>query len=250
MNKSMKNENQKEDFKNYLNDIEFLIDCHTHILPGLDDGAKTPKESSELIALSKSLNVKYICLTPHFFPENQSIQEFLVKREEAYGHLDDLVNIFMGAEVVFFRGLSNYPNLGNLCIGKTKYILIEMPLKKWSEDDVNEILMIQKAGLIPIISHFDQYLHFRNLKNIIRLKNEGCLIQSDAEYFLNKKTARKAIKYFNKSLIDLVASNVHDLEKKKQNLPEALLQIIQNAEDDCVYSLLGTYEEFVEKLIK
>ena len=45
-----------------------MIDLHSHILPGIDDGAKTAEEGKAMLAQMESQGVKTVVATPHFFP--------------------------------------------------------------------------------------------------------------------------------------------------------------------------------------
>ena len=57
---------------------------HSHILPAFDDGAKTVDDSLELIGHLRKQGVKNICLTPHFYTNELSYDDYLVEREEAF----------------------------------------------------------------------------------------------------------------------------------------------------------------------
>ena len=58
-------------------------DFHTHILPGIDDGAKTPEESLKLINSLRVQGIKNIVLTSHYYSHKESMEDFLKRREEA-----------------------------------------------------------------------------------------------------------------------------------------------------------------------
>ena len=64
-----------------------MIDFHTHILPGIDDGAKSLEESLSLLKMEQEQGVDTIVLTPHYFHERQSLDEFLQQRNTAYEQL-------------------------------------------------------------------------------------------------------------------------------------------------------------------
>ena len=62
-----------------------MIDFHSHILPGIDDGAKTVEESISMLKSSYEKGVRITVLTPHFYPKGQeSLPPFIQKRQEAY----------------------------------------------------------------------------------------------------------------------------------------------------------------------
>ena len=64
-----------------------MIDIHTHILPGMDDGARDVKEALSLIDLLRKQGVSGAVLTPHYYPHEETVNEFLKRREEAYSKI-------------------------------------------------------------------------------------------------------------------------------------------------------------------
>lgn len=57
-----------------------MIDFHTHILPGLDDGAKTLDESIQLLKMEEEQGVDTIVFTPHYYHEREDLKSFLQRR--------------------------------------------------------------------------------------------------------------------------------------------------------------------------
>ena len=71
-----------------------LFDMHSHILPGIDDGAKTVEDSLELLSCLKNQGVTNVCLTPHFYTNEISLEDFIAERAEKFKHLDSFYIIF------------------------------------------------------------------------------------------------------------------------------------------------------------
>ena len=80
-----------------------MIDIHTHILPCLDDGAKTKAEALELLQMLKAQGVKSVALTPHYYGKKYSVEDFLLERERAFAEIQkeipENMQVFLGAEV-------------------------------------------------------------------------------------------------------------------------------------------------------
>ena len=57
-----------------------MTDLHTHILPGMDDGARSAEESIHLLRLEWEQGVRRVALTPHFYPQREGLEEFLHRR--------------------------------------------------------------------------------------------------------------------------------------------------------------------------
>ena len=204
-----------------------LVDFHTHILPGIDDGSKDIEESIALLQRERSHGVKTVIATPHFYPHEDTPQRFLKRRQNAYEKLmaetaddDSLPKIILGAEVYYFKGISEWYDLKDLAIQGTDYLLLEMPLGKWTDsmfDDIEGIYT--KQGIVPIIAHIDRYIDFFNTNKIIkRLETMPVVIQANGNFFINKKTRAKALKLLKKSGINIIGSDCHNMAVRKPNL--------------------------------
>ena len=203
------------------------VDFHTHILPGIDDGSRNTEESIALLKMEKEQGIKTVIATPHFYPHEDTPQRFLSRRQKAYEKLmeaiseeDGLPQIIMGAEVYYFKGISEWSDLKDLAIQGTDYLLLEMPLGKWSDSMFEDIEGIYtKQGLVPIIAHLDRYIDFFNTNKIIkRLENMPVIVQANGNFFVNKKTRAKALKLLKKSGINIIGSDCHNITVRKPNL--------------------------------
>ncbi len=159
-----------------------MIDLHTHILPGIDDGSQSCDMTRQMLTEEKLQGVRIIVVTPHFYADKMSVDSFLKRREEALkqtkevlhimeqedpAHADELPRLLTGAEVYYFPGMGSAGALKELCIEGTKAILLEMPFEQWDESvyrDVKEI--IEKQDLHVILAHTERYLEFQKDKKV------------------------------------------------------------------------------------
>ena len=206
-----------------------MIDVHCHMLPGMDDGSKSVEMSLEMIRRSRDQGVRGIIFTPHFYADMNSPGTFLKRRAESLARLEEQLpslgevpEYTTGAEVHYFRGMSRVESLESLCIGRSNYILIEMPFRTWQPYMLEEIEEISKvSGLNVIIAHLERYLD-QDKRLVKRLIDDpDILVQCNAEFFLERRTASKASKMLRKGQIDLLASDSHNLESRRPNLAEA-----------------------------
>ena len=213
-----------------------VVDFHSHILPGVDDGSKSLEESMALLRMEKEQGVGCVVATPHFYPSYDSPERFLVKRNqevcalrEAMANAPGLPKVIVGAEVYFFRGMSQSEQLPELTIGESKCILIEMPPAPWSEEIYRELENIwEKWGITPIVAHIDRYIRpFRTYGIPKRLSRLPVLVQANAEFFLEKTTAGMALRMLKAEQIQLLGSDCHNLTSRKPNLGSALERIRQ-----------------------
>lgn len=212
------------------------VDFHSHILPGIDDGSKSVEESIALLRMEAEQGIDCIVATPHFYPRYDSPNKFLARRAEAEVRLREAIanepalpEVIVGAEVYFFRGMSQSEFLSELTIGGKQCILIEMPPAPWSEDIYRELEAIwDKWGITPIIAHIDRYIGpFRTYGIPKRLSQLPVLVQANANFFLEKATARMAMRMLKAEQIQLLGSDCHNLTSRKPNLGSALERIRQ-----------------------
>ena len=207
-----------------------MIDVHCHMLPGIDDGSKDVAMSLEMISRSVEQGVEGIIFTPHFYADMNSPETFLRKRDKALHELEDNLGSLpkvpvytTGAEVHYFRGMSRSKDIERLCIGKSDYMLIEMPFRNWQPNMIDEIEEISLVlGLRVIIAHIERY--FDQDKKLVNrlLDNPNLLIQCNAEFFIEKSTYSKAVRLLKTRRIDLLGSDSHNLSSRRPNLAEAI----------------------------
>lgn len=214
-----------------------IIDFHTHILPGIDDGSSSIEVTVSMLELEKEHGIEQVVLTPHFYASRDGLDRFLERRSNAVRQLktilmerQDLPRVQIGAEVEFFEGMSDCEQLPQLAISGTNCILVEMPMRRWTDEMLQELQGIyQNHRLIPIIAHIDRYIG--KFKKFIRpeaLLELPVMIQANAEFFIQNSSRRKALKMLSEGQIHLLGSDSHNLETRRPNLDEALLIIREN----------------------
>lgn len=219
------------------------VDFHSHILPGIDDGSKTAEESIAMLTMAAEQGIRCVVATPHFYPGYDRPERFLENRARAEAELreamkdrQNLPEVIVGAEVYFFRGISQSELLPELTIQGKRCILLEMPPAPWSEDIYRELEEIwNKWGVTPIIAHIDRYIApFRTDGIPERLSRLPVLVQANAEFFLGKFTGPMALRMLKKDQIQLLGSDCHNLTSRKPNLGQALEKIRQKLGQETV----------------
>lgn len=214
-----------------------LIDFHSHILPGIDDGSGSVKESLAMLKREAEQGIRHVVATPHFYPRYDTPERFLSRRREAELRLREameahpgLPRLSIGAEVHYFPGISESDILAELTIDQKPCILIEMPQTTWNHAMYRELEGIRvKQGLTPIVAHMDRYIRpFRTQRIPERLEELPVLVQANAEFFLEKSTARMALRLLREDKIQLLGSDCHNLDSRAPNLGAAVRKIEQH----------------------
>lgn len=230
-----------------------IVDFHSHVLPGIDDGSKSVKESLDMLRMEAAQGIRQIVATPHFYPGNDTPERFLARRdrakvrlEEAMAEHGDLPQIICGAEVYYFSGISDCDALQELTIGKKWYILIEMPPVPWSRSMFSELEEIQaRWGITPIIAHVDRYFSLLSTHGIPQqLENLPVLVQANASFFLNSVSRGRALRMLRQDQIQLLGSDCHNLTSRPPNLDKAI-QIIGKHLPDEILDRVGLYQKQV-----
>lgn len=211
-----------------------ITDFHSHILPGIDDGSRSVEESIAMLRMEAQQGIERVIATPHFYPQQDSPDSFLRKRDqaekmlrEAMAQYDDLPELIVGAEVYYFNGISDSDAIKTLTIGENPCILLEIPNTSWTDVYFREMEAIRdKQGITPIIAHVDRYLKPMWDYGIPRkLSKLPVLVQANASFFLHRSTAAMAHRMLRSGQIHFLGSDCHNLTTRSPNLAAALTVI-------------------------
>ena len=208
-----------------------MTDLHCHILPGIDDGAKSASDAAALLRLEVANSITSIAFTPHFNPEHQSVPEFCARREAALCTLHSTLrtefpalSCKLGAEVAFSPRLLDL-ELGPLCYEGTPYLLIELPMSYYPQWAKDVFYRLGLAGYFPVLAHVERYRYFREQPELLYdLVSAGALTQVNAASFLgDKKLQQLMLQLVRWELVHVVATDAHSMGKRPPRLREAML---------------------------
>ncbi len=220
-----------------------MIDFHTHILPGIDDGSKDVRQSLEMLRMEQKMGIDTVFLTPHFYASQNSPETFLNRREEAWERLQENLEegqpqLLLGAEVQYYESIGYAENLRSLCIQGTNLLLLEMPFNRWDDRVVRTVLDLNGAdGMQIVLAHIDRYLKFVKEDVWDLFQRSGILMQLNASAFSGLLHRRKAVSLMQNGFVQFIGSDCHNLDSRKPNwelVPEKAWQI---AQQNCDYLL-------------
>ena len=209
-----------------------MIDWHSHILPGMDDGSKNVEESLCLMKMLAGQGVDTVVATPHFYANDESVDSFLERRtvsfETLQAHLSDsLPEVLLGAEVSYYPGISRMADLRRLRIENTQLLLLEMPMSKWSEYTVNELMELSCFGETKIVlAHVERYLSYQSSEALERLVDSSLLMQANATFFTQLSSRRKALRLLSDGIIRFLGSDTHNTKTRPPLIGKAV-EVIQ-----------------------
>lgn len=208
-----------------------MIDLHSHILPSIDDGSRSVDESIQMLKELFLQGITTVVATPHFNANHNSVNDFLKKREESFINLSANIESYMpkillGAEVKYYEGISRLQCLDKLKIENSKILLLEMPMVKWSEYVLRELFEFSSRGdLIIVLAHIERYLSFQGPDIVQNLVEHGIYIQSNADFFIDFYSRRKAVRMLSNNQIHFIGSDCHDLVRRPPKISSAIQYI-------------------------
>ncbi|MCD7733356.1 MAG: capsular polysaccharide biosynthesis protein [Oscillospiraceae bacterium] len=218
-------------------DSQKIVDFHSHILPGIDDGSRSVDESCEMLHESFRQGVTTIVATSHFYAEENSPRRFVERRAEAYEklkpHLDDkMPEILLGAEVKYFEGISRSEDVGLLKTEGTDLLLVEMPFMKWNDRVVNDVIELSYSGARIILAHVERYFQFGAEKYLPELYRSGMYIQVNAGSFVGSRfRTKKVMNMLRDGKIHLLGSDCHNMSSRPPNILSARREISKKIGD-------------------
>lgn len=215
----------KNKVKNNATKIQ-LTDLHTHILPGIDDGAEDLSKAIRMLIEQKESGVERVALTPHFYPLEEDLKAFLEKRQQAYGQLlsawdaGTMPQLRLGAEVHYSPCLTDM-DLPSLTLDETNYLLLEL------SDAVQPALIEQvlqrmlDQGITPILAHVERCVYFLDQPaRLLRLVEMGALAQISLRMLPTKRMRNFAEICLRNNVAQIIASDIHALREGKSALGE------------------------------
>lgn len=173
-----------------------LVDFHTHILPGIDDGSRDESMTKAMLVEEKRQGVVKVIATPHFYADQMSVDGFLKHRDAAMEKTknirqeaeEPLPETIAGAEVYYFSGIGRAAEISRLCIGNTRVLLLEMPFEQWTGGVLTDVEdLIRRQNLSIVLAHIERYIRFQKSMDVWnRIMNLPLHTQINAGSFVNK----------------------------------------------------------------
>ncbi|MBC7777734.1 MAG: hypothetical protein H7246_20035 [Phycisphaerae bacterium] len=213
-----------------LSDFSILgTDLHSHLLPGIDDGAPDLETSLNLIRDLQNLGFRRLFTTPHvmsdFYPNTRDV--ILRKKDQLQEALDEL-----GMELEFGAAAEYYLDETFAALLKTEplltlpgnRVLVEMSFHQPYPDLHRIIFDLQMKGYHPILAHPERYPYFRSTDDYENLKAMGCALQINLlslTGYYGKPVQSAAKTILGLGLADFLATDLHHA-RHAENLQQAL----------------------------
>ncbi len=213
-----------------------MIDLHTHILPGVDDGVKTMEDALEFARVAAADGVRTIVATPHyrdgFFINGRTqvlagVEALNLRLKEAGIAISVLpgAEVHISADIVERVKSGDAPTLADN--GRT--VLFELSMTQYPVDLENVVFRMRLAGLQILFAHPERIRYFqddiRRYEAVIRLGTYGQLTTGSVTGVFGDDIAEFSEELARKRLIHVVASDAHNTRGRPPVLTKALSKI-------------------------
>ena len=155
--------------------------------------------------------------------------------------------VLLGAEVAFYRNVSQMQQLDRFCIGGSRLLLLEMPFEPWSERVLAETLEISKRGIQVMLAHVERYFRFQRADVWQRLSDRGVCMQTNANALLRMASAGKTLRMLRRGMIQFLASDCHNLKTRPPRMQEAARKLSKRFGDDFTADFFRREEQLLRE---
>ena len=212
-----------------------MTDFHSHILPGVDDGSRDVSQSLSMLRALHQQGVEAVALTPHFYAKEQNPEQFLQRRARAFEQLSaqvtpELPAMRLGAEVLYFRGISQAQSLPDLCLEGTRLLLLEMPTGTWTQSEIGEVRTLARSGVITVLlAHIERYWFDQKKTVWEMLQDDGVLFQINTHALQHRRLCRPMIRLIRNGAIYALGTDCHDNADRGPDVEKAREIILRRA---------------------
>ncbi len=226
-----------------------MIDIHTHIIPGMDDGAEEMYDTLEMIKLAQLSGTKAIVATPHCnIPEmydnyfgNDYIEQFK-KTAKAVKKAGLQVEIYPGMEVFATEDLPELIVDGKIMpINQSKYILVEFPFDADPDFAFYILKRMKQVGATPVVAHAERYAFVQDDPQVAYLwQKKGYEVQVNKGSFEGKfgtMPRKTAYRMLSHNLISVIASDAHGSRRRTTYMKDVFEELKRERSEEFIKRL-------------
>lgn len=218
-----------------------MIDIHSHILPYIDDGARTPEQSLALLKMAVADGTTHLVCTPHihlgrYNNDKKRISEVfnqvleLVDEHQIEIKLATAAEARMDAQLMPMIKANTLPFLGHW--QSQPVLLLELPHSHFPDFTLQFISWLKKQGVCPLIAHPERNRDIQKDHTFLsKLKDAGCLLQVTAGSIAGNfgERAEHTAKYMlQQRIVDVAASDAHNVDRRPPTMSDVFEYVCAN----------------------
>lgn len=222
-----------------------IIDIHSHIIPGIDDGSKNMEMTVEMLKNAERDGTKEIIATPHYLVEYgesiiSEVKAFVEEINFIISNEGLNIKVYSGQEVYYTENMiQNYIDGKIGTLNDSKYMLIEFPIRKFDDNIFDIIYELQIRNITPIIAHPERYKPIIEKPIYInKFINEGYLFQMNTGSIEGKFGAdvkKTAEILLDNGIYNFIGSDAHNIKNRNTGLSNAISLANKNSNIEKIF---------------
>ena len=220
-----------------------MIDVHSHVLPGIDDGTKEVEEALEFCRQARERGTEILVATPHHKPgAYENPRDRVLERMEDLQRLLDARGIALklapGSEIFADTGLPEKLTSGALLTygDARRYMLLEFSFQQYPINVDDMIFRLRLASITPVIAHPERIRYFQEdrdrLENMIRMGALAQITSSSLTGTFGSRVREISEEMIRRRCIHFLASDAHDLSYRPPDLSRAYRRLTELVGED------------------
>lgn len=210
-----------------------MIDLHSHLLPGVDDGSRSVSQSVAVLGEMSQKGVRAICLTPHLTIKELSpslLDQRLARDDDVFRDLSAVsppaIELYRGAELMLDAPFDSEMRVpASIRLGESRYLLVEFPPALSAHAIRGLLSLVVEKGFTPVVAHPERY-PASSASEVFRWRDLGCAIQVDATTLQSSRGGRaaRARSLVAEGLADILAADNHGDSRSVRSAWDFLVQ--------------------------
>ena len=237
-----------------------MIDIHTHILPGIDDGAKDDQMTLNMLRMAEQDGTRIMIATPHYYyPQYIGTEEEIqqkVKYVNQLAHKNGIrVEVLQGREIMLDHYTIEDIKQGIMgSLNNSQYLLVELSMQEWKPYYLSHMYELQLMGYSLIIAHPERYPYVQeDITMLNPLIKEGAIFQMTASSITGlhgKKVQRVSKELIRQGAIQLIASDTHSDRLRNPSIQKGLAEVAKIAPEIATKMEEYPYKILANQMIK
>lgn len=228
--------------------IERVVDIHCHILPALDDGSQSMRETIEMLRIAADSGITDIVATPHFKAGRHNASPNTIRRriqevQQMAGQCGIDISLYPGNEIFYFSDIEEAIEEKRICtMNDSEYVLIEFLPSESFRTIRNAMDHVMGLGYLPILAHVERYgCILEDWKNAEYIRSMGVEIQVNASSVTGKlglKVRKFVCQLLDRELVDYIGTDAHSSKSRTPDVQKCCRELCKRYDSSYVDKIL------------